>query len=519
MRHKPRLTISLIVLVLVILACGRLTSLPPMATPTFTSGAAPKAVTSTPVVMAPGEMTRLPPDLTPEAEVETGGEPSAGAEGIGDPYYPEMGNGGYDTLHYDLDLTVDMDAETIAGTATIEAVATQALSQFNLDFMEFSIDHVDIDDQAADTRYEGAELIITPAVTIVEGQTFYVEVAYSGHPGAGLPADWPEYKSGWQFYDGGVFVTGEPEGASTWYPVNEHPLDKATYTITITVEKPYEVAANGLLIETVDNGDTTTTTWDSDDPIASYLVTVAIGEFDVYETVSENGVLVRNYIHVDADRTDISELDRTPEIIDFYSAIYGDYPFDAYGVVVHDKQLWFALETQTLTVFGDYWIEETVAAHELSHMWFGDCVSPARWQDIWLNEGFATYSQVLWDEYAYGETSAKGMLFEFYKDAATTGRGVIIGDPGPDTLFARAVYDRGALTLHALRLRVGDEPFFQIVQTYFARFQNGNATTDDFIGVAEEISGEELDEFFDEWLYQEKLPDIPEMNLYAEDFE
>ena len=248
-------------------------------------------------------------------------------------------------------------------------------------------------------------------------------------------------------------------------------------------------------------------------------MTVAIGEFDVYETVSEDGVLVRNYIHVDADRTDISELDRTPEIIDFYSAIYGDYPFDAYGVVVHDKQLWFALETQTLTVFGDYWIEETVAAHELSHQWFGDCVSPARWQDIWLNEGFATYSQVLWEEYAYGETSAKGMLYSFYTNMATSSQSILIGDPGPDTLFAREVYDRGALTLHALRLRVGDEPFFEIVRTYFARYKNGNATTDDFIGVAEEISGEELDEFFDAWLYQEKLPDIPEMNLYAEDFE
>ena len=212
MKQKSRILIVLVVLTFAVLACGggRPTS-PPMAMPTST-GSSPEAATATPVEAMPGDQTHEPiiPTDEPATEEppEPSGDPAAGAEGIGDPYYPGMGNGGYDVLHYDLDLTVDMDAETIAGTATIEAVATQALSQFNLDFMEFSIDHVDIDDQAADTRYEGAELIITPAATIVEGQTFDVEVEYSGMTGVGLPADWPEYASGWQFYENGVFVAG-----------------------------------------------------------------------------------------------------------------------------------------------------------------------------------------------------------------------------------------------------------------------------------------------------------------------
>ncbi len=517
MRRKPRLTISLIVLVLVTLACGRLTSLPPMATPT-TAGPPPKIVTSTPVVMAPGEMTHLPPDLTPEVEAEPGGEPSAGAVGIGDPYYPEMGNGGYDVIHYDLDVTVDMENEAIGGTAIIDAVATQDLSQFDLDLLDFTIGRVAVNGYPADYSSEGGELVVIPAADIADKSAFTIEVEYSGRTGVGVPADWPEYASGWQFYDGGVLVAGEPGGASSWYPVNGHPLDKATYTIAITVEKPYEVASNGLLVDIVDNGATTTTTWDSDDPIASYLVTVAIAEFNEQERVSEGGVPVRDYFGVGVDEDVIDEFNPTPEMIDYFSSVFGPYPFDAYGVVVHDKNLGFALETQTLTIFGNSFVEETVIDHELSHMWFGDSVSLSRWQDIWLNEGFASYAQILWEEHAHGETSAKGMIMDFYVRLATRERGVVIGDPGPDALFARAVYDRGALTLHALRLRVGDEAFFEILRTYYERYRDGNATTDDFIGVAEEISGQELGDLFDAWLYQSELPDIPELNLYAEDF-
>jgi aminopeptidase N len=446
-----------------------------------------------------------------------------GAQGIGDPYAPMLGNGGYDVQHYTLDLDVDMDANEIAGTVTIDALATQDLSTFNLDFLGFDIESLQVNDADARFLRQGRELRITPAAPLLDNEAFQVAVTYSGVPGEGLE-ERLAFSRGWNRYDGGVFVASEPAGAAAWYPVNDHPRDKATYRFEITVPKPYVVAANGLLLETIDEGQVVTYIWETEFLMASYLATVNIADFVEVTEEGPGGLPIRNYFpaRLADDAPAVFEL--TGEMIAFFSEIFGPYPFEAYGVVVADTPLFFALETQTLSLFGAQVVpgavtgvitsgrnNEITVAHELAHQWFGNSVSPANWQDIWLNEGFATYASALWVEHTDGPEAFDMLLRAFYTNVAA--RNFTPGDPLEEGLFSAGVYQQGAWTLHALRLATGDDVFFEIIRTYADRFQYGNASTADFIALAEEISGQELDALFNAWLYVGGVPPVPEMGL------
>ncbi len=204
-------------------------------------------------------------------------------------------------------------------------------------------------------------------------------------------------------------------------------------------------------------------------------------------------------------------------MITFYEGIIGEYPLDVYGSVVVDFDLPFALETQTLSTYGTRILEDSVRtgvtlAHELVHQWFGNSVSLARWQDIWLNEGFATYLSLMWLTEIYEDDVMQSVLNDWHDrisdpDFIHTAPDTI-GDPNADNLFHDAVYWRGALTLHALRQRVGDEVFLEMIRTYFQRFKDSNATVEDFIALANEVSGEDLTDLFDVWLYQKVVPQI-----------
>ncbi|GAB4480017.1 MAG: M1 family metallopeptidase [Anaerolineae bacterium] len=460
---------------------------------------------------SPREPSPVPPAETPQEGV--------GAAGIGDDYFRLMGNGGYDVQHYALDLDISMADNRIDGTARIEAVATQDLMRFNLDFTGFTITTLQVDDQPAQYTRSGSELTIIPAEELAEGQPFTVVLGYRGVPRSSSQAG-HDFTSGWHYYGEQVMVAGEPGGASTWYPVNEHPLDKATYTMTISVEAPYVVAANGLLQNMTEENGAITYEWASRDPIASYLVTLAIGDFEIETGQSQSGVPIRNYFAAGVDPTVRASFARQDEMIDYFETIFGPYPFEAYGAVVHDLDLGFALETQTLSTFGSSFVDEYVVVHELAHSWFGNSVSLSDWRDIWLNEGFATYAGALWTEHVGGPRAFEEELGFYYRMVASsaTDFDFPIGDPGPDNMFSRAVYFRGALTLHALRLRLGDEAFFTFLRAYADRFRYGSTSTPELIALAEEISGEELDDLFNAWLYQVPLPDIPEMGLYAADY-
>jgi aminopeptidase N len=466
--------------------------------------------TPTPPAPSPSATPTAPtPTAAPTRPPETNDEPArAGAPGLGDSYFPGLGNGGYDVDRYVLDLEWDPDAERLQGTATVEAVATHGLLSFNLDLQGMEIEEITVDGLAADFSRAGDELTITPSRTIVSGAPFVASITYGGTP-AQVPVLGTPF-TGWITDGDIVFVAGEPTGSKGWHPVNDHPLDRARFRIEMTVPSPLVVAANGSLVEERAEPDGRTTwIYETRDAQAPYLTTLGIGDLVRVDEGLAAGVPIRNYF----DRDVLDEAHRfseTPEIMAVFVDLFGPYPFEAYGVLLFDTDSAAALEAQTLSVFPGLRIAlDWVIAHELAHQWFGNYVAVADWRDIWLNEGFATYAVQLYFEASdpsYDIDTAMAAL------GARGGQSLIRplpGDPSGDSLFATSVYDRGALTLHALRRTVGDDAFFEILKTYVATFGGKNVVTKDFAGVAESISGADLGPFFDRWLYREPLPELP----------
>lgn len=465
------------------------------------------------LLLAAGSVTGLAQDsATPIASA-----PSPGAPGIGDPYFPLLGNGGYDALHYTLDLDLDVEAGSILdATATIDAVATQDLSSFNFDYRGPLIDAITVDGAPATWTRDGGELTVIPAAPIANGDRFQTQVRYHGTPEVD---DDDRFERGWWATGHSIFALGEPAGSDVWYPVNGHPLDKATYTTIITVPEPYEAAANGLLTSvakttgTAGNPSTNTYTWENRDPTASYLVMFHAADLDIATEEGTDGVT-----YIEAFPHDLSQRDKrvfadVPEMVSVFADLLGPYPFATMGnTVFEDTTFNAALETQGMIGYDRSAVREPTVAHEVAHQWLGNSVSPARWQDIWLNEGFARYSEALWAEAAHGDEAAEAAIRRQVGSFATASRadeshGVLIGDPGPDRLFSEAVYAGGALVLDDLRDHIGDEAFFRLLKEWASRFRYGNATTDDFIALAEEVSGQALDDFFADWLYTPWTPE------------
>jgi aminopeptidase N len=441
--------------------------------------------------------------------------PSPGADGIGDTYYPGLGNGGYDVEHYTIVLDVQPLENVITGTTTITAHATQPLSAFNLDFGRLPIDFVTINGRAAEYTQDGRELTLTPAAPLAARDVFSAVVAYHGSPQP-LPSDaLPGETTGWFHTDGGAInVVNEPDGAASWFPSNNHPRDKATYRFELTVPAPFVAAAPGLLRETVEEGEKVRYIWEMDKPMASYLAAVNIDDYDVVTAPGPDGVTIRSYFPKDYPPAARQAYATLPEMIDYFSGVFGPYPYAAYGVLIADAQStvcrgMLAAEIQALSTHcpSPRAREEEVVVHELVHQWFGDSVSLENWQDMWLKEGLATYGQWLWQ--------LRGKEIAPLNELAGTYRRQLdldapISRPPPDDLYSRdAVYIGGALVFHALRLQVGDEAFFEILRAYYARYQDSYAGTQDFIAVAEEVSGQDLEGFFQAWLYSTELPSLP----------
>ncbi len=462
-------------------------------------------------------------------------EVTVGAAGIGDSYYPALGNSGYDVQHYTITLFTPVAQNYINAETHIEAIATHDLTAFNLDFYHLNILELRVNNIRAEYSRSGNELTIIPDELIPAGETFTVRIHYSGAPNVSESGE-VSYAEGWWHGDGGIITAGEPSGASTWYPVNEHPLDKATYTFILTVPSPYVAVANGTLESTEVDGDNITYIWEMRQPMASYLASFQAGLF-VMQTDDSGSVPIRNFFPEGRERGGETVFADQAAMIDYFSSIFGEYPFEVYGAVVANESFGFALELQTLSLFGLRFVNagrnspdtQGVIAHEAAHQWFGNSVSLSDWSEIWLNEGFATYASWLWFEHSAGAQVFEDIVNEYYnfisandqlangatlEDARRIARSFAPpGAPHPDDLFNIGVYVRGALVLHALRLEVGDDSFFEILQTYANQFRYSNATIADFIAISESISGQDLESFFDAWLYDEIMPDIPQIGL------
>ncbi|MFU8854897.1 M1 family metallopeptidase [Micromonospora sp. SL1-18] len=449
--------------------------------------------------------------LTPAAAGAAPGNPgaprySAGAASVDDPYFPDQGNGGYDVQHYDLNFSYDPATRFMDATATITAIATQDLDQFNLDFRGPEISSLTVNGHAHDFTREGQELIVTPRPKLQAGQTFTVVVKYAGVPSVITDPD--ESIEGWVPTDDGAFVAGEPQGAPGWLPTNDHPTDKATYRFTATVPEGLTAVGNGQLLSQETKDGWTTFVWDSTEPMASYLATVTIGNFVVTESTTSSGIPV--YVAVDPRLVagSAAAVSQLPKMIDFFSSTFGPYPFASTGAIIdRAPNVGYALETQTKPIFSNTASVNTMA-HELAHQWYGDSVSPERWSDIWLNEGFATYAQWMYTEYNGGTSvnSTFNSSSNYGRAASSSFWQIVLADPGPVDMFSSVPYNRGAMTLHSLRGKVGDETFFRILREWAASHRHSHAGTADFISLAERESGQNLHAFFDVWLFQKGKP-------------
>ena len=432
-----------------------------------------------------------------------------GAPGLGDPYFPDEGNGGYDVGHYALDLAYQPDAKHLEGTATITARATQNLSRFDLDLQDLKASKVTVNGAPARFTQGDHELVVTPERGLPRGREFTVAVTYGGTPKTikGSPivfgADY-----GWQYTDDGAFVGCEPNASSTWYPSNDHPSDKATFSYRITVPKDRKVIANGDYQGAKTSGDTSTYRWNENRPMATYLATIGIGKWDFVTGRTPDGIPSISafdpaYSAADRDRI----VQTTNEITDYWSKTFGRYPFSSTGAIVDSvPNVGFSLETQTRPLYG-FNVGTGTIAHELAHQWFGDAVSVKDWRQIWLNEGFATFVANLWTEHTGGATTWESFQTAYNRYPADNAFwNQSIADPQRDTMFSNAVYTRGGMTLAALRHKVGDEAFFTIMRDWVAQHRYGLGTTKQFVALSEKVTHQDLTNFFQVWLWDKSKP-------------
>ena len=417
---------------------------------------------------------------------------------VDDPIFPALGNSGYNAKHYDIALSWFAGDGSIDATMTMTARARRSMSSFSLDLAGLSVSEVRVNGAVATPSRKGHKLVITPATPIAKGTTFIARVRYGGQPKKLVDADGSS--EGWIRKNVGVITLNEPRGSMTWFPNNNTPSDKATFDLAIKVRSEFQAISNGRNTAVVPSGSDTTWYWSVTEPMATYLATIDIGKF-TRQTRTIDGVRYDSFI-AKGLRDNAEPLRLMPAVIRFGERYFGRYPFADAGMIVDNPPVFYALELQNRPFFPGNADTQTLV-HELAHQWFGDSVTPRTWKHIWLNEGFATYAEWLWKA-KHGGPSTHRAFRKALRETRTW-------SPAParitaGTLFDEAVYVRGAMTLQALRERVGTRVFFRIVKRWAAQHRHANGTTHAFHVLAERVSGSQLDKLFRDWLYVEKKP-------------
>jgi aminopeptidase N len=466
------------------------------------------------------------------APVASAAPPSPGAAGLGDRLFPLLGNGGYDAIHYDVNLRYATSApsQPMQGTVTILARATQALSRFDLDFAGASVGGVSVNGRAASWRRDGEELVITPSRPLREGRRFVVTVSnYVAVPTIADSDD--ESTTAFFQHTVGSATAGQPNWTHSFLPSNDHPSDKATFSVRFDVPAGETAVSTGSLVGQWTRGGRAHFAYVMRQPMATELLQLAVGQYDVSSLSTYDGIELRDVTAKPITGQLTPLLGVTPSQLGWMQERVGRYPFDVYGSLVIEADLGFALESQTLELIDTSWFDdypqgvwEPTLLHELSHMWFGDSVSPSSWSDLWLNEGHASWYEFLYaqdkgelvdDTTGYPDDAGYATVDELMKAVYAHGD-QWRADDGPvalpvsaDNLFSLQAYHGGALVLYALRQEVGTAAFQRIEQSWLRTYEGRSASTDDFIALASRVAGRDLGPFLRAWVYGTTTPPMP----------
>ncbi|WP_354645151.1 M1 family metallopeptidase [Kitasatospora camelliae] len=445
------------------------------------------------------------------------------ADGPADPVYPGLGNAGYDALAYDLAFDYHADTRTVSGSAAITARSLTRLERISLDAAGLAVSAVKVDGRKAEFALEGEKLTVTPARAIRPGAVLRVQVEYT----ADLKTVVPGTRTGWVVTKDGFAVAGQPDTAHTVFPGNDHPSDKARFTVRVTAPSELFGVANGTPVGTVERDGRTTRTYVSRDPMATELLQVSVGSYTVKERPgSRPGLRLRDVVPTARAEALEPALALTGDQLAWMEAHLGPFPFEAYGIMPADtddpKAFDFTgLETQTLTLYKPGFLaqrEQAVGSHmvhELTHSWFGNSVTPRTWADLWLNEGHADFYGLLyryergWPD-SLGMTTLDARMQDTYAKADLWRRDSgPVAAPNAKNLFDGQRYLGGVLALYALREKVGTEVFDRIEREFLRTYRYGTASTADYIATASRVSGQDLGGFLTEWLYGTRVPAMP----------
>ncbi|GHB18224.1 zinc metalloprotease [Streptomyces viridiviolaceus] len=440
--------------------------------------------------------------------------------GVGDRLFPHLGNPGYDVAAYDLSFTYSgKNDEPLKAVTTIDARTTADLDRFNLDFAHGKVESVEVDGAPASFTPVGEDLVVTPVDALEEGERMRITVRHSSDP---VPPK--KREGGWVRTADGLAMANQADAAHLVFPCNDHPSDKALFTIRVTAPDGHTAVASGAPADVDRAGGTTTWTYRTRHPMATELAQVSIGRSAVLHRTGPHGLPVRDVVPAEHRAALEPWLTKTPSQITWMESKVGRYPFETYGLLVADTVTGFQLETQTLSLFEKdlfteraypRWYVESIMVHELAHQWFGNSVSPHRWSDLWLNEGHAT-----WYEALYAQEKADKPLRARMKAAygasdgwrAAGGPPAAPKPPEPGSkigIFRSNIYDGAALVLYALRQEIGSPAFERVERAWVTRHRDATATTADFVRLASEIAGRDLGGFLHPWLYGEKTPPMP----------